>query len=77
MTKIEQISQEAAALSDYQLEAALEFIRGMKQDPFFYAAPPEALASIERGREQLARGEQIELEELSRRLERAASRDNR
>lgn len=76
MTKIEQISREAAALSDYQLEAALEFIRNMKKEPFFYSAPPEALASIERGREQLARGEQIDLDELSRRLKRAASRDS-
>ena len=69
MTKVEQISREAAALSDYQLEATLEFIRSMKREPFFYSAPPEALASIERGLEQLSRGETIELDELSRRLE--------
>lgn len=77
MTKIEQISHEAAALTDYQLEAALEFIRNMKKEPFFYTAPPEALASIERGREQLARGERVELSELSRRLEQAAGRDRK
>lgn len=73
MTKVEQISREAEALSDYQLEAALEFIRAMKCDPFFFDAPPEALASIERGREQLSRGETISLDELSQRLKRAAT----
>ena len=72
MTKVEHISREAAALSDDQLEAALEFIRSMKCDPFFYSAPPEALASIERGLEQIDRGEHIDLNALSRRLEVAA-----
>lgn len=71
MTKLEQISQEAAALTDYQLEAALDFIRSMKREPFFYSAPPEAIASIERGLEQIDNGDYISFEELSRRLDAA------
>ena len=76
-TKLDQISREAAALSEYQLEAALEFIRAMKVDPYFYDAPAEAIASIERGREQVARGEGISLDELSQRLKRAATPPDR
>ncbi len=71
MTKVEQISREAASLSDYQLEAALHFIRSMKSEPYIYSAPPEAIASIERGLEQLDGGAYIDFDELSRRLDAA------
>jgi hypothetical protein len=72
MTKIEQIAREAQALSDHQLEAALEFIRSMKREPLFYSAPPEALASLERGLAEVGRGETLSLEEVDRRLSAAA-----
>lgn len=72
MTKIEQIAREAAALSEYQLEAALEFIRAMKSEPFYFSAPPEARASIERGFAEIGRGETVSLDEVERRLSAAA-----
>lgn len=68
MTKAEQIAREALGLSEYQLEATLDFIRSMKADPFYFSAPPDAIASIELGRQQLARGEGVSLEEAKRRL---------
>lgn len=71
MTKIEQISREVASLSDYQLEAALEFIRSMKREPLYYSAPPEALASIERGFAEMDRGETYDLDDVAQRLEAA------
>lgn len=77
MSKIEQISREVASLSEQQLEAALEFIRDLKREPFLHSAPPEAWESIARGREQASRGETIDLQELSRRLQRAAQRNDR
>jgi len=77
MTKIEQISHEAASLSDDQLEATLEFIRTMKRKPYFYSAPVEALESIERGREQLARGEGVGFAEAARRFGHEAKRNDK
>ena len=68
MTKIEQISREVASLSDDQLEATLEFIRTMKRKPYFYSAPIGALESIERGREQISRGEGVGFAEAARRF---------
>jgi len=68
MTKVEQISREAEGLSDEQLNATLDFIRTMKRDPFFYSAPIEALESIERGREEIARGEGVGFAEAARRF---------
>jgi hypothetical protein len=77
MTKIEQIRQEAASLSEDQLEAALEFIRHMKAEPFLYSAPPEVWESIERGRDQIKRGEGVTFAEAARRLERAVKREDK
>jgi hypothetical protein len=44
----------------------------MADEPFYEKAPPEALASLERGLEQIGRGETTSLDELSKRLEAAA-----
>ena len=42
------------------------------QNPFHERAPPEALACLERGLGQVARGEHLSLDELSKRLKIAA-----
>jgi PHD/YefM family antitoxin component YafN of YafNO toxin-antitoxin module len=44
----------------------------MTDEPFYARASPEALASIERGLEQIARGETVSLDELACRLSAAA-----
>ena len=72
MTKIEQIAREAQALSDFQQEAALEFIRAMKREPFFYSAPPEARVSVARGLGEIDRDETIGFDEAECRLSAAA-----
>jgi hypothetical protein len=72
MTKTEQLTAVAERLTDEQFDALLDFAQSMTEEPFYEAAPPEALASLERGIEQLARGETVSLEELSDRLKAAA-----
>jgi len=72
MTKTEQLTAVAAQLSDEQLDALLSFARSMSDEPFYDRASPEAMASIERGLEQIARGETVSLDELSKRLAAAA-----
>jgi hypothetical protein len=68
MTKIEQLAAVAAQLSEDQIDALLTFACAMKHEPFFDKAPPEALASLERGLQQVARGETVSLDELAQRL---------
>jgi len=73
MTKAEQLTAVAERLSEEQIEALLSFARSMAEEPFYEKAPPEALASLERGLEQIARGETVSLDELSKRLEATAN----
>ena len=72
MTKTEQLTAVAQQLSDEQVDALLSFARSMADEPFYEKAPPEALASLERGLAQIDRGETMSLDELSKRLEAAA-----
>jgi hypothetical protein len=72
MTKTEQLTAVAEQLSDEQVDALLSFARSMADEPFYEKAPAEALASLERGLEQIDRGETMSLDELSKRLEAAA-----
>ena len=72
MTKIEQLQAAVQSLSEEQVEALISFARSMKGKPFYDSALPEALASIDRGLAQIARGDTVSLEELSRRLDDAA-----
>jgi hypothetical protein len=72
MTKTEQLSAIAERLSDEQVDSLLFFARSMAQKPFYDTAPPEALASLDRGLEQIERGETLSLDDLSERLEAAA-----
>ena len=68
MTKAEQLTAVAERLSEEQIEALLSFARSMAEEPFYEKAPPEALASLERGLEQVARGETMLLDDFADRL---------
>jgi len=68
MTKAEQLTAIAEHLSEDQMEALLFFARSIAKEPFYDSAPPEALASLERGLSQIERGETLTLDELSERL---------
>ena len=72
MTKTEQLTAVAEGLSEEQIDALLDFARSMAGEPFYDRAPPEALASLERGLEQISRGEAVSLDQLSKRLKVAA-----
>jgi hypothetical protein len=71
MTKTEQLTAVAERLTDEQIEALLDFAQSMTEEPFYERAPPEALASLDRGLDQLARGETVSLDELADRLKAA------
>jgi hypothetical protein len=57
MTKIEQLTQAATALTDEQLEGVLAYTRYLAGETYFATASTEVLASIDRGQEQQAAGE--------------------
>ena len=77
MTKAEQLKVVVRRLSEEQIDALLSFARAMTEEPFYNNAPPEALASLQRGLEQTVRGETVSLDELSKRLEKAAKPANK
>jgi hypothetical protein len=68
MTKTEQLTAVAERLSEEQIEALLFFARSMTEEPYYDKAPPEALASLGRGLEQVARGETMWLDDFADRL---------
>jgi hypothetical protein len=72
MTRTERLAVVAERLTDEQIDALLDFAQSMSDEPFYDRAPPEALASLERGLDQLARGETVSLDELADRLKAAA-----
>jgi hypothetical protein len=72
MSRTERLTAVAERLTSEQLEALLDFAQSMAEEPFYHRAPPEALASLERGLEQLAGGEAVTLDELADRLKAAA-----
>ena len=49
MTKIEQLTQTATALTDDQIDGLIAYAAYLAGEPFYYSAPAEVLASIERG----------------------------
>ena len=59
MSKIEQLTRTAAALSDEQIDGLIVYAAYLAGRPYYYSAPPEALASIERGLEQHERGDTV------------------
>ena len=76
MTKTEQLTAVVERLSEEQVDALLSFAQSMAAEPVYTKAPPEALASLELGLEQLARGETVSLDELAVRLKAAAEPKN-
>jgi predicted transcriptional regulator len=62
--KTEQIVREAASLTDEQQAAALDFIQAMKREPFYYSAPPEAVAALDKGLAEIAAGETVDGEDV-------------
>lgn len=69
MTLLEKLQAAAEPLSDSQIEALVAFARSMRSAPFYNDAPPEALASIERGLAQIARDDTLTVEQLAVRLD--------
>ena len=69
MTKSEQLAAVAERLSEDQIDALLSIARSMIEEPFYDRASPEALASLQRGLDQIAAGETVTLDELSKRLD--------
>jgi hypothetical protein len=76
MTKTEQLTAVVERLTEEQVDALLSFAESMADEPAYKKASPEALASIELGLEQLARGETVSLDELDVRLKAAAKPKN-
>lgn len=69
MTKVDQLAAAAEALSDDQLDALIDIAKGMKDKPFYYTAPPEALALLDRGLAEIAAGQTIPGEEVFARID--------
>ena len=76
MTKTQQLTAVAERLTEEQIDALLAFAQSMAEEQFYEEVPPEALASLELGLEQLARGETVSIEELAVRLEAASKPRN-
>ena len=72
MTQLEKLEAAAKALSEPQIEALIGFARSMQGKAYFDTAPPEAIASIERGLAQIDAGLTLSLDELSARMKRSA-----
>jgi len=64
MTKGEQLADVAQVLSDEQLDGVIAYARYLRGQPFYKSAPPEALASIERGLTDAAAGRVVEAESV-------------
>lgn len=77
MTKLEKLQAAAVSLSDSQIEALIDFAKSMQGKSFYETAPPEAIASLERGLAQIETGQTFSLDELALRLKRAAEQPPR
>ena len=69
MSRTDELIREAAKLSDAQVAALIDLARSMAERPFFEIAPPEALASLDRGLAQLECGDTLTLDELAKRFD--------
>lgn len=68
MTKIEQLTRTATALPDEQIDGLIAYARYLATEPVYYTAPPEALASLERGLAEHAAGTARPADEVFARL---------
>ena len=57
MTKMEQLTQTAAGLSEEQIDGLIEYADYLAGQPRYYTIPPDVLASIDRGLAQYANGD--------------------
>lgn len=57
MTKIDQLARAAATLSDDHIDGLIAYAAYLAGRPLYHVAPPEVLASIDRGLAQHARGD--------------------
>ena len=74
MTKIEQLTQTAATLSDEQIDGLIAHAAYLAGQPLFYSVPSDVLASIDRGLAQQARGETVPAAEAFARLQAKSAR---
>ncbi len=72
MERTDELTRVVAQLSDEQLASLTDLARTMTERPFYETAPPDALASLQRGLAQLKRGETVTLDELDARLRTAS-----
>ncbi len=59
MTRMEQLTRTAASLSDEHIDGLIAYAEYLASQPLYYAAPPEVLASIDRGLAQHASGKAV------------------
>ena len=71
MTKIEQLTAAASALTDKQIDCLIEQANYLAGEPYLRSASPELLASIERGLAEHRAGNTMPAEEVFERLRRA------
>lgn len=69
MTKADQLAAAAESLSDEQLDALIGIAKDMKDKPFYYSAPPEALALLDQGLAEIAAGQTISGEDVFARID--------
>jgi len=73
MSKIDDLTKVAAALSDQQLDGLLDFARSLAEGSYLETAPPEVRDAIERGLSQYRPGlgepADVVFQGLRRRLE--------
>lgn len=68
MTRAQELAKVAAQLDDHQLDGLIAYARYLEGDSIHATAPPEALASIERGLKQAERGETTPVADVFKRL---------
>ena len=69
MTRIEQLTKAATALSGDQLDGLIDYARYLSAEPFYDSAAPEVIASIERGLAQHAAGDTADAAHVFPRLQ--------
>lgn len=59
MGKVEQLIEAAAPLDDEQVDGLIAYARSLASESIYSSAPPEAVASIERGLAEIASGRTV------------------
>lgn len=68
MGKVEQLIEAAVPLADEQVDGLIAYARSLLLEPVYSSAPLEAMASIERGLAQVAKGETVAAEDVFARI---------